>query len=236
MRSLPPVKHLPYYRLWLLSVLVFCLALCQSQTALAIEQAGKQWETVTLETRFSERFLLYVDLNHRNNGGFGHSNALLIRPAVGYQVTKNLSLWQGYGWTPKLYPYQDQQRIWQQATYNRKLKKLSLSNRLRLEQKFMSGLYHGASVRFRDRLKVSYPLTKNQRLYVVASDEFFYNLNSRHHGPHEGFEQNRAFVGLGHKITNNTAVEAGYLMQYLSNANEAESINHVLQVGVKIKR
>src|SRR5262245_20803679 len=36
--------------------------------------------------------------------GKTHSGQILLRPALGYQLTKSVSLWSSYGWTPSFQP------------------------------------------------------------------------------------------------------------------------------------
>lgn len=205
------------------------------QFALASEHASKQWEAVTLDMDLSERVKLNLDAQHRGNGGFGHTNSVLLRPAMGYQLTKNLSIWQGYGWTPGFYPYENQHRLFEQLVYNRKIKKLSMSNRVRLEQRYMPALFSGASVRIIGRVKLEHPLPKYPEWYILVYNETYYNLNTKHNGPQRGFDQNRAFAGVGHQLNESAALEMGYIMQYVNRPGNPDTINHIMQVGLKIK-
>lgn len=218
----------------LITILPIFLLFLIPGTAQAIEQTSKQWEAIVLDADLSERIRLRLDLQNRGNSGFGYTNSIYVRPILSYQVTKNLSVGPGFAWTPKFYPYRNQYRIFEQLVYKQKYKKLSIENRLRLEQRY-AGPYSGASVRIRGRLKFSHPIPKHPTWYLIAYNELYYNINSKHDGPQRGIDQNRAFAGIGHRLNDNTALEAGYMMQYINEPDGVDNINHIMRVGLKFK-
>ncbi len=156
-------------------------------------------------------------------------SALIIRPALGYQVTPHVSIWQGYAWAPTFQPeFRDENRLFQQLLIENKIKKLSLTNRTRLEERFIEDT-NGASIRGRHLLRGSYPLGKAQKWSVVAYDEFFVNFNSVSNGPASGFDQNRSFAGINRKLNEHVNVEAGYMFNYVNRREPGlDRINHII--------
>ncbi|MBC7756939.1 MAG: DUF2490 domain-containing protein [Bdellovibrio sp.] len=59
------------------------------------------------------------------------------------------------------------------------------------------------------------------------SDELFFSANSTDWCAASGFDQNRAFNGLGYKLNKHNAFEIGYLNQFV-NTRKADRENHVL--------
>src|SRR5690606_2349588 len=96
-----------------------------------------------------------------------------------------------------------------------KIRKLSLTNRTRLEERFIEDT-GGASIRGRHMLRGSYPVGKSQKWSLVAYDELFVNFNSVSNGPASGLDQNRAFAGINRKLNEHANVEAGYMMNYVN--------------------
>ena len=74
-------------------------------------------------------------------------------------------------------------------------------------------------------IRAEYPLNKKETWYAVTYDELFVNPTS--YNGLEGVDQNRLFVGLKHKFSNNIAAELGYLQQYMNQAEGTPNrINH----------
>jgi len=156
----------------------------------------------------------------------------MIRPGLGYALTPTASVWLGYAWLPT-HPVGkaafDEHRIWQQFSWSLPTDLGTLSTRSRLEQRFTdTGSQTGW--RFRQLVKFVYPLHFEPRLSLVAFDEFFVNLNNTDWNAHAGFDQNRAFAGLGWNFDagKHYRAEVGYLNQYIQAERAADKMNHVL--------
>ncbi len=82
------------------------------------------------------------------------------------------------------------------------------------------------------------PIALDRRLHLVAWDEVFFNLTDSGHEPnglnamgaaiytpqweYAGFDQNRAFVGVGYQFIPGTLrAEIGYMNQYVNRPNNA---------------
>jgi hypothetical protein len=174
---------------------------------------------------------LHLEVQNRLSDWGPDWQQLLVRPGVNYQVSTNLSLSLGYGFI-RTFPYGelpaahrfDEHRIWQQLQYKHEILGLKWTHRFRLEQRWIEELrrlpdrrYETANWRGEQRLRyllrTEIPLTPGKRFYVPLWNEAFWNFGANILG--NQFDQNRAFLGLGWKISEHLRVETGFLEQTL---------------------
>jgi hypothetical protein len=173
--------------------------------------------------------LRYLD----DSDGFNQS---IFRPGLGYQLNPNTNVWIGYAWINELpangNPVFDENRIWQQLIWSKKVGQRALMSRSRLEQRFVET---GSDMgwRFRQFCKMDRPFHEESSLSFVAWDEMFFDLNETDWGQQGSFSQNRLFVGLGKKFCgpNKPKVEIGYLNQFLRRKSADDRFNHILSVN-----
>ncbi len=92
-----------------------------------------------MTVKLPSSFLAYMEVQPRfaDLDEDGHIDQLLLRPALGYQLTENLSIWQGYAWvgnynqrhTPPQSPFFEESRIYQQVQYKRKFDSFKIISR-----------------------------------------------------------------------------------------------------------
>jgi Protein of unknown function (DUF2490) len=197
-----------------------------------MEHELQNWNMVTLRVDAPHRLSLYVEGQSRTGLGLEKNEGmdrLLVRGALGYRVTPWMSLWQGYAWTPSYRPqFQNENRLFQQLLLENKVKKLTVINRTRLEERFIEDA-GATSMRFRHMLRLSYPLDKAQKWSAVAYDEYFVNLNRTPAGPRGGFDQNRIFVGLNRRLSKQVNAEAGYMFAHVNrHGGTPDKSNHII--------
>jgi hypothetical protein len=209
--------------------------LINSFPAFALENDLGLWTPVYIKLPVTKKLQTQLEINPRIQENVSDFNQLLIRPSVGYQVTKHLSLWQGYAWITNYIPkFVSEQRLWEQILYEREFGRWGLSSRTRLEERFIQNV-HGVPVRFREMLRAQYTLDKKKNWAFVVYDESFINLSTHFRGPQAGVDQNRFFVGLNRKVTKYANVEGGYLMQYFNIQSPTQDIiNHNVLVNLYI--
>lgn len=194
-----------------------------------------QWDVISLELPVSEKMKVNLDLQGRVSQNLTNADQIFVRPSVGYQLTPAFSVWQGYTWAPKFNDgFQNENRVWQQALFEHSYKEMAITHRIRLEERFIAGV-PGTALRARHMLRLSKPFGKKKRWYLLTSNEFFVNVNSRPGGPQSGFDQNRSFIGLGRKLNKQMSLEAGYQLQYVNERQESDSLNHIGLLNLKIK-
>ena len=187
------------------------------------------WSPIYLNIPITEKIKVNFEINPRIQKNITHINQLLVRPSIGYQLTKNLSLWQGYGWITNYIPrFVREERIWQQILHEKESSNFHLINRFRVEERFIQNV-NGVPVRMRHLLRFMYPLGEKKEWSFVTSDELFVNLDTHFKGPQAGVDQNRFFVGLNRKLSENVNVEGGYQMQYINlKSPTVDKLNHII--------
>ncbi|MEQ1945713.1 MAG: DUF2490 domain-containing protein [Bryobacteraceae bacterium] len=156
-----------------------------------------------------------------------------IQVAAGYVFTRTAR----YGDFPAVRPFIEH-RPYQQLTLKHAAKKLTFEHRYRVEQRFIEtpegdSSYYRYQNRFRYQFRSTYPIgpakSWGQPWYLFAGDEIHIAF-----GPNYGpspFDQNRAFAGIGYKVSPSNALEVGYLNQFLVQRNgRIEESNHTFRV------
>lgn len=156
----------------------------------------------------------------------------MVRTAIGYSLSDRATLWAGYTWLPTENigkAYVSQQDVWPAFRYVLPTNFGTFSFITMIESNFLLG----DDVRFRPRqmLRFMHPLTFEPRLNLIAWDEFFIRANKTRFGGQSGFDQNRAFAGLGWTFNKHFRAEAGYLNQYLDDASHQKNTMRHLIMG-----
>ncbi len=212
-----------------------------AQSPSTFSQDFRLWSPVFMTVKLPSSFLAYMEVNPRfaDLDEAGHIDQLILRPALGYQLTENLSIWQGYAWvgnfnqrhTPPQSPFFDESRIYQQVLYKRKFDSFTITSRTRLEERWIEHV-DGTAVRFRTMLRGQYPLPMAPEWALVGYEEIFVNLNTvGARGPQAGFDQNRVFVGINRTFSKYVNLDVGYQNQLLNSRSIpdlANQMNHMV--------
>ena len=143
---------------------------------------------------------------------------LLIRPAAGYNLNKNVSLFLGYAWTPTFSntqyesDFRNESRIWQQVLIKHSDFGFDWQHRIRQEQRMIDDA-SGVSNRTRYLLRGSYKFCDTDNWGITGYNELFVTLNSVDRGPRAGFDRDRFFFGPFF-TSGFGRYEAGYLGEY----------------------
>jgi hypothetical protein len=204
------------------------------------------WVPITTSGKLSERVRLATEIQPRFSDQLNRYERLFLRASLGYQLTKSLSVWNGYAYMQidlRLNPAsgefnasdQTENRIQQQLLHECQWKRLRIVNRARLEERWIEAAGN-TSVRARYMLRLAYPLNRSETWSIVGYNEAFWNLNHTARGPAQGFDQNRLFMGINRKLSPSVSLEAGYMHNPLNiRGQSGERMNHVLVVGFNIK-
>ncbi len=200
------------------------------------------WAPVYLTVNLPNRFLAYMEVNTRIGDDVTNIDQLLLRPAIGYKLTDNISIWQGYAWVgnfnqahkPPQSPFFDENRIYQQVNYTEKFGSVKFLSRTRLEERWIDHA-DGTAVRFRQMFRFMYPLPIAPDLAFVAYDEIFANFNTvgsvQGKGPQAGFDQNRFFLGINKTFSQYFNMDIGYQNQLINSRQlpgNANALNHII--------
>lgn len=231
--------------------LVACLALF-TQTASAsdnlLDSNGNLWVNyVGDHPLFGSPWGLHLEVQNRREELGREWQQLLLRPGLNYQISPTIAVSAGWAYV-RTYPYGDypvdtefpEHRAWEQVAHSFKALGLEWQQRLRLEQRWIGEMagseragYDLANWRYENRirymLRTNLPLTEDKKTYLALWNETFVNFGSNVSG--NFFDQNRAFVGVGRKLSEHTRLEVGFMEQTLQRRGGAIwENNHTLSV------
>lgn len=219
------------------AVLWSLIILCAGRSRLCWSQQTdfQSWSilTATVSLDPEKKFFVYTEAQPRVGNDISRLERLLIRPALGYNVNKNVALFLGYAWTPTFMnakydqDFRNENRIWQQVLIKHTDFGIDWQHRIRQEQRMIEDA-SGPSNRTRYLLRGSYALSEDKSFGVTGYNELFVTENSTHRGPKGGFDRDRFFVGP--YVTSGPArYEVGYLGEYARKfGNDSRMINAVL--------
>jgi hypothetical protein len=200
----------------------------------AYENEATLWPMITLEQPlYKDKVSAYLYLQPTMTDDFTAPVPFVYRGALIYSPNKAVDLWAGFD---QHYSYVDgpqllENRLWQQVSVDNKIKKLGVNNRLRIEERFLTGIAE-TSFRLRYRMRFTYPLSKDKRWYAATSDELLINLNTVSSQRRSGFAENRLYLGVGRKINDYMNLEGGYQMGLVDLGRGTDLIRHSIVVNM----
>jgi hypothetical protein len=212
------------------------------------------WFMFLNSTKFNDKWGMHFDLQVRSEDNWNRVRNILVRPGLTYYINKNSNATLGYLYTPTLLAtkinYIDaagnsfakgsltEHRIWQQYIYNHQpWKGATLSHRLRLEQRFIERQTDDLfSQRFRYFFRLIQPLQKQEGaftkgVFAALQNELFFNIQNKDQLNGSLFDQNRAYLAVGYRVSKAFDVEAGYLNQTIKGASR-NTMNNVAQLAL----
>lgn len=225
------------------------LALMASSNAQASVNSDFQtWIPVNINLKLGEQLRGFLEFQPRVGDDSSHLSTMIIRPAIGWAVTPQITLWAGYlmsadaGTYKSTGKYTDkygiENRVWQGLTWKDMTedKQFIWEMRNRLEERFLSGK-SDPSIRWRTRFRFEYLIPEFSSWSVIASEELFLNLNDNSDDPQlqAGLNQNRAYIGIGYRFAPEFQVETGYLEQHVwKRAGKSDANNSVWMTNLNI--
>jgi hypothetical protein len=218
-----------------LFILIILLASVSSSFSAELHDEQSWWSALAMGPIYkgSERtkFKFWLEGIQRLGDYNSRSTQRLLRPGLGFMLNENTSVWLGFAWIETGVPLSQEtvgeKRIWQQLLWVKKYFYLTLTSRLRFEQRFISN-NPVVSWRIRELLKMVVPFSSNQKWSLVGSSETFahnsYNYSKETYVT--GFDQNRFFMGIGHKFNKAVSLEVGYLNQFINRHNNPHFLSN----------
>lgn len=208
---------------------IVCLRPASAQTV----TDERVWWNATAQERAgtASPWRWYVEVQGRFRDGVSDVDQLILRPAVGIDLTSRSSLWLGYGYIATYLPGGDtlpEHRVWQQHLWNVPVQALGgvFQSRARLEQRAIDG-NDRLAWRAREFVRLTRPISPRAGLAIVVWDEVFLHLNdtARTAG---GFDQNRLFAGIGVNAGRGGRFEIGYVNQAIASSAGPDRRHHLV--------
>lgn len=223
-------------------ILPLCLLSCATFATPAIAQTTHDealWVNGTLSGKIEGPMVFFAEVQPRIGDGVSRLSQLLLRPAVGVELSKAVTIYQGYAHV--IDPVDggrdlQEDRLFQQVTWNvGKVGRLEVQSRTRLEERWRND-GDGMSLRARQMMRFEYPLAPgSRRVAALASVEGFVGLTTAEWGGEPGFDQVRSFVGVEIPLPGKSTIEAGYLNQTRDARGGDVRMAHVASVSVFIR-
>jgi hypothetical protein len=209
-----------------------------------VEYLEQTWFAYFNQTRFTEKSGVWVDLHLRLTGNFVNDVGLSIgRAGYTYFLTDNTRITAGYAYVTQYGlsegdPDIPEHRPWQQLQWVEKKNWFTISQYIRLEERFRRVVEAGEltsdysfNYRIRYNMALAIPL-KGKELtantpFLFVNDELHVNLGDEITNNY--FDQNRFFIGLGYQFTAQLSAQLGYLkvFQQLSQPGTFRSIDAI---------
>ncbi|NRD19908.1 DUF2490 domain-containing protein [Winogradskyella eckloniae] len=190
------------------------------------------WQEITISNKLSEKYSFFGALTSWSYElPLKRSHLLSAIVGAQYHFNSKTSIGIGYAFGDidssfeiNDVPHTKEHRILEQFGIKHKWHNISLSQRFRLEHRFLD--YQTESIlkhRWRYRFKSTIPI--NTTFFISIYDEIHFNLN-----PFE-FQQNRVFSGIGMRLHKNIKAELGYARHSFS----TKSFNRLsIQLNLKL--
>ena len=192
---------------------------------------------------------LYTEYHFRRANLLSEFQQSLLRVGLEYKLSPQVSGIMGYGLIhtgvygeqPLAHPLVEH-RLWQQVLWKYPNRFVNVSQRLRMEERFIASLTDAGktSLPIEYRIRYRLQLERNfgfgswlqpQRNFWCVSNEVFGNLGAS--AGLNRLDQNRFYLGLGHRFGKEWQVQAGYLRQFVvKKSGYEEEDNHTLMVTV----
>lgn len=213
------------------------LAALPSAPAIAAHDS-QLWTGQTVNVKLGDKWRLQEDLVERFSDNRNGLYEIESNTAVGYRLSKAVTLWAGYTHDPQYSAGHFtvmEQRLREQMTFDNvaRLGAGKLSFRLRTEQRWRTNIA-GTGWRFRPYVKYALPLAKGSKTSLVLSSEPFFDLNTTPFQRQVGLERIRNLIAINTPLTKQITAEIGYLNQHGFVRGGPDTSDHVASISLSL--
>lgn len=223
-----------------IALLFFTFPFCSFSQV--VEHSG--WIASFNSVKLTKNWGMHLDIQLRSADDLKYAKTLLLRPGLTYFINDKQNVTAGYALVqtfsdPDLATANNltEHRLWEQFIWSYKIKNVALAHRFRLEQRFIERPLNDVfsqRIRYFVRgiipiVKASTPFTKGT--FVGLQNEVFFNIQNKNKLNNSAFDQNRAYISLGYRLSKKLDAEVGYLNQYVKGSSD-KLTNHVAQVAL----
>lgn len=192
------------------------------------------WIPVNINVKLTDQLRGFLEFQPRIGNDNSHLTSMIIRPALGWAVSPQATLWVGYmasidSASVTSNHYLIENRVFQGFTWKDTAneKQFIWEVRNRLEERFLPR-NSDPSIRWRTRTRVEQLIPNHTDWSVIASNEIFFNLNDNAHNAQlqAGAQQNRTYLGFGYRFAPEFQVETGFLYQHVWKKDPAGDQNN----------
>lgn len=219
-----------------LGLALLALSIGASSAAAQSVHDAQLWTQVVVTPHLAPDWMVHLEAQPRWSEDMSELNQVILRTALGRQVTDRISVWGGYAWIPRtLGPgTEHEHRIWEQLSATLPdAGKWTPSIRIRLEQRFLEQ-WGDSSHRLRMMGRLVRPIDAQRRWLLVGWNELMLTLDDTAPGPWQGVDQNRLFGGLARRFNPKVTLEGGYLWQTLEPPDGVRFNAHVAFVWLNV--
>jgi len=201
-----------------------------------------------------KKMSIHNDIQWRSTDELRHTQTFLFRVGLNYKINKLMTVTGGYAFVhnrrtvSSVTGFAPEHRIWEQLLIPQKWKRLLITHRFRLEQRFVSksavvnneleNTGSAYSNRFRYFLRNILPLRKEAKFergpFLALQNEVFLNFGNRANVNGKYFDQNRFYLAAGYRVDAKLDIELGFLNQYIHGRTNDVS-NQALQVATYVR-
>ena len=201
--------------------------------------------------RLNKKLSLHIEGQVRSTDQWSNVQTILLRTGLNVHLSKSLSVTAGYAYIPSrrtlgsLSELLAEHRIWQQALFNHRLSIISVSHRLRFEERFLPKAKvenndletdgYNQAFRFRYFIRNIIPLNGkagfSKGWFGAVQEEVLLNTGNKSAVNGKTFDQNRLYLAVGYRLNAKIDLETGYMNQYINTASSFVN-NHIVQVAV----
>ena len=195
------------------------------------------WAGYNNTIRFNKKWSLVSDAQLRTKDWAAQWMLYDIRSGLSYNINEQVAVTGGFAlfrnaqYVGSQHFFKNEWRPWEEISYQLKLNKINLLQRLRTEQRFIQEVVNNKKTenyqyifRLRYRFEWQFPLKEN-RFMLLAGNEIM--VNPGYINNTLFFDQNRTYAGINFKFNSKNNLQCQYIkiFQWYSNTNVLDDQN-----------
>lgn len=237
--NLDNVKHTKAASLQVLAFLLLLFPFENITAQKKVSYSDQYWIQYYGQLHLSSKWSILADGGLRMRKAVSEKAATLGRMGIQYNISQNLSAAIGGAYFSQYTNDKISREEWrgyQELLYKHRLKRLSVSYRFRLEERYFHSLATGKdNFNFRPRFRAYFTIPLNhmnmadKTVYLIVGDEIFMNFGE---GIIYNYDQNRLISGIGYKINNAFSIYATYVYQYAQRTATNFEHSDIIWLGI----
>ena len=215
---------------------VFALVLGVSPARAQDYQDAQLWSQTVVTSQLSAKWRSHIEFQPRVFDNVRELGITIIRTAIGRQITPRLTVWAGHAAVARSRGPRTawENRAWQQLSITLpRAGTWNPSARIRLEQRRL-GAWANTSHRLRLMARAQRPVRANSPWHVAFYDEAMFSLDTTAKGPFRGYDRNRAFGGVGRRLSPAFTLEGGYMWENSTIKGPGQRNEHIGLVTLNV--